>query len=291
MEQSFYIRLITVVDDYGRYEAHPSLLSNECFPYGDDMGLAVPRAKIEGMLRSLASRDLLMVYEHEGKQFFQLSRWKERVRTDSKYPDPKKCKVVWKCLSNDWQMSDKCLSDVGNVETEQSIVDKEVTQNVRQMSDKCQTNDGHLRASPPTPTPTPVPTPTPTPSGPLPPKVEASVCAQKAEFQKKNRFEWLSKELCAFYKRPGETVGIGEEEQIVFEVAQRPDVRSELDQLRKYRAEVGQRYFPQSLKRLCYEWQDTLDKSRNHAPAPKTIREMSIAEREITRMAREEGVL
>ena len=114
---------------------------------------------------------------------------------------------------------------------------------------------------------------------------------QKLEFQKKNRFEWLSKELCRFYKRPRETVCMGEEEHLVFEVSQRPDVRSELAELKHYRSTIGEKYFPQSLKRLCQEWEATLDRSRNSSPPPKTGKEMSITERAITQMARSEGTL
>lgn len=158
-EQSFYIRLITIADDYGRYEAHTALLASECFPYGNADGLPVLANEIDGMLRALASKDLLFVYEFDGKQYFQLTRWRERVRLEkgSHYPDPDKSKIVWKCQSHDWQMSDRCQSDVGNPEITQVSDRKQVARNDSQMTVTCQ----QIPASPPPPTPTSPPTPVP----------------------------------------------------------------------------------------------------------------------------------
>ena len=169
-EQSFYIRLITIADDYGRYEAHPALLASECFPYGDADGLPVIATKVSGMLRSLASKDLLFVYESDGKQFFQLTRWKERIRLEkgSHYPDPEQAKIVWKCQSPDWQMSDRCLSDVGNPEIAEDAVNTTVIRNDSQMTVTCQ----QFPASPPTPVPTPTPTPTNRTSRFAPPSID-----------------------------------------------------------------------------------------------------------------------
>lgn len=82
---------------------------------------------VDGGLRSLASKDLLAVYESEGKEYIQLSRWKERARQQvSKYPDPKNCKIVWGNAGQMTANDSKC----------------------------CQ-----LHASPPSPSPTPSPAP------------------------------------------------------------------------------------------------------------------------------------
>lgn len=108
-----------------------------------------------------------------------------------------------------------------------------------------------------------------------------SVCALKKEFQDNGRFEWLEKELCTFYKRPIPKAGRGEEEYLVSEVSRRPDVKAEWLLISGYRSEVGERYFPQSLKVLCQDWDKTLDKARNHAPAPKPFKEQSIIEKDL----------
>lgn len=113
----------------------------------------------------------------------------------------------------------------------------------------------------------------------------------KKDFHDNGRYEWFSKELCAFYKRPRVMIGRGEEEHLVSEVSRRPDVKSEFSEIKKYRHEIGEQYFPQSIRVLCRDWDTTLDKARNHSPAPKTSKEMSISERAIDAMARAEGIL
>jgi hypothetical protein len=123
-EQSLFIRLITLADDYGRYEAHPMLIRNEAFPYGDPDGKDVPVEKVDSALRTLCGQNdgsgLIQLYEVGGTQYLQINRWKERARSESKYPCP----------------ADDC-----------------------HLSDTCQSDDKQMPASPPTPTPTPKPTP------------------------------------------------------------------------------------------------------------------------------------
>jgi hypothetical protein len=93
-------------------------------------------------------------------------------------------------------------------------------------------------------------------------------------------FEWLQTELCGMYKRKGGRVNMGEEEHLVAAVSRRPDVKSELEELKRYRLEKGEQFFPQSIKTLCSDWDAALDKSRNHSPAPKQYHEKSILEKE-----------
>lgn len=93
-----------LVDDYGRYEAHSQLLANECFPFGDPEGLPVTRQSIDGALQSLVSQNLLIIYEVGDGKYLQLLRWKERVRTPSRFPEPDGSQMTVKCLSNDRQM-------------------------------------------------------------------------------------------------------------------------------------------------------------------------------------------
>ena len=134
------------------------------------------------------------------------------------------------------------------------------------------------KSSSPSPSSSPVQTHTHTP---LPP-VEKCVCVsdQKRAFENNNRYKWLETELCAFYNRKTLTLPPGEEQCLVAEVARRPDVQSEFAELKKYRQEVGQKFFPQSIKALCSQWDCNLDKSRNHSPAPKQYHEKSILEKE-----------
>lgn len=102
--QSLYIRILTLVDDYGRYEAHPQLLANECFPYGDDKGEPVSRDAVEQSLQCICSANMAVLYEYEGKKLLQLLRWKEHARTDSKFPECPKEALNSKCCANAVQM-------------------------------------------------------------------------------------------------------------------------------------------------------------------------------------------
>jgi hypothetical protein len=111
---------------------------------------------------------------------------------------------------------------------------------------------------------------------------------QKQEFHNMQRFKWLSAELCELYKRRGVEVGRGEEEHLVAEVSRRPDVKLEFNELCKARAEIGERYFPQSLQVLCRDWDKTLDRARNHAPPPPPQSEVkSKFDKDSDRMYRE----
>lgn len=84
--QSLFLRLITLVDDYGRYEADPELLRSHAFPYGGPTGEPIPTALVSNWLQLLASASMVDLYEIEGKKYLQVSRWEERIRSRSKYP-------------------------------------------------------------------------------------------------------------------------------------------------------------------------------------------------------------
>lgn len=86
--QTLYVRLLTLVDDYGRYDADAELIRSECFPYGDPDGQPIPVETIDKALIILASADMLTLYMHEGHRYLQLKRWHERVRSESRWPEP-----------------------------------------------------------------------------------------------------------------------------------------------------------------------------------------------------------
>jgi uncharacterized phage protein (TIGR02220 family) len=92
--QSLYSRIITMVDDYGRYEGDPLLIRNEAFPLGDPDGNDIPLPEVVSALLSLVGKEMLSFYAFEGGLFLQVSKWKERVRAESKFPDPKKSEML-----------------------------------------------------------------------------------------------------------------------------------------------------------------------------------------------------
>jgi hypothetical protein len=90
----FYRRLMSVVDDFGRYYASPKLLRADCYPLKEDKaGLAV-----EAWLQECQAAELVRVYAVEGKQYVQLEDFGQRNRSASKFPeppdDPRKRKIL-----------------------------------------------------------------------------------------------------------------------------------------------------------------------------------------------------
>lgn len=99
--QSFYIRIITLVDDFGRYEADHRLLRSHAFPLGGLNGADIPLKTIAALCEQLSASNLVQFYTAEdGKEYLQVHRWQERARADkSKYPpfDSKCCQRDSKC--------------------------------------------------------------------------------------------------------------------------------------------------------------------------------------------------
>jgi hypothetical protein len=82
--QSFYIRLLTLVDDFGRYDGDPMLLRSHAFPLRDD----IKTSTISTMCSELAKAGLANFYTVSGKDYVQLLNWTERPRASvSRYPE------------------------------------------------------------------------------------------------------------------------------------------------------------------------------------------------------------
>lgn len=87
--QTFYVRLLTLVDDFGRYEADQRILRSHVFPLGDYKGNDIPVKTIESICEQLSVNDLASFYETpKGQKVLQVSRWMERARAQqSRYPE------------------------------------------------------------------------------------------------------------------------------------------------------------------------------------------------------------
>jgi hypothetical protein len=89
--QSLFIRLLTLVDDWGRFDGRIAILHSHCFALRSDID-----AQRTAALRSeMQTNELIEVYQVEGKEYVQILQWKERVRansrgepTPSRWPDP-----------------------------------------------------------------------------------------------------------------------------------------------------------------------------------------------------------
>lgn len=102
----FYRRLMSVVDDYGRYSAHPALLRASLYPLKLE---TVREAKMERFLAECEEARLLRLYEVDGKQYLELLDFRQQVRAkESKYPDPPDAK----------QVRSKCVASAKRVRTQ-----------------------------------------------------------------------------------------------------------------------------------------------------------------------------
>ncbi len=95
----FYRRLLSVVDDFGRFHAHGSLLRAACYPLQIDK---VGNADIAKWLAECARAGLVSTYTVDGKGYLQVHKFDQRVRAEkSKFPQ---------MPSTDGQMTVTCQS-------------------------------------------------------------------------------------------------------------------------------------------------------------------------------------
>jgi hypothetical protein len=84
--RDMFIRLIVTVDDYGRYDARPSVLKGVMYPLDN-----VTNRAIEDGLRVMGTVGMVQLYEVDGRPFLQLTSWQkhQQIRAKkSKYPAP-----------------------------------------------------------------------------------------------------------------------------------------------------------------------------------------------------------
>lgn len=89
----FYRRLMSVVDDYGRFDARPSVLRVSCYPLKVD---SIREADISRSLAEAQRAGLIALYEVGGKPFLQMQDFRQQERSKSKYPPPDSV-----CVAND----------------------------------------------------------------------------------------------------------------------------------------------------------------------------------------------
>jgi hypothetical protein len=85
--QVCFIGLLTLVDDYGQYDARPSILLAEIFALWNDLNPenSVDSAGIRRILQELAGKRMVEFYDNpDGKSYLQVTQWQERVREGSK---------------------------------------------------------------------------------------------------------------------------------------------------------------------------------------------------------------
>lgn len=86
-EECFWNRLIVNCDDYGRFDARPSVLKSRLFPLKERITLK----DIEGALYKLADVGCVRLYACDGRPYLYLPTWEvhQQIRAKkSKYPAP-----------------------------------------------------------------------------------------------------------------------------------------------------------------------------------------------------------
>jgi hypothetical protein len=81
----FYRRLMSVVDDYGRYDGRVSVLKSHCYPLQTDK---VTDRDVGKWLSESAAAGLVTLYSVGEKPYLQVERFNQRIRSDSKWPAP-----------------------------------------------------------------------------------------------------------------------------------------------------------------------------------------------------------
>lgn len=86
-EEVLFYRLIVSCDDFGRYDGRPAIIKNMLFPLKEKLTTQT----VLNAINNLASAELVVLYEFEGKPYLYLPGWNEHqtVRAKkSKYPAP-----------------------------------------------------------------------------------------------------------------------------------------------------------------------------------------------------------
>lgn len=96
----FYRRLLSVVDDFGRFDARPSVLRSALYPLKLD---SMREDSVQRCLKSCEAARLVVLYSVEGKEYLEVTNFRQQVRSkNSKYPAP------------DAHMRSTCTADDGH---------------------------------------------------------------------------------------------------------------------------------------------------------------------------------
>lgn len=106
----FYTLVLTLVDDFGRYEADPVRLKHEAYPLRDDLRTE----QIRRWLTEFDRYQLAIFYKVDGKEYLALTQWEERARYPSRYPAPPdrpKAEALGCKMCLDGKDNHSCLQD------------------------------------------------------------------------------------------------------------------------------------------------------------------------------------
>lgn len=114
-EELFYRRLMSVVDDFGRFDARPQMLRVSCYPLRVDR---VREADISRWLATCQTAGLIALYAVNGKPYLEMQDFRQQVRAkESKYPSPVDSSVQSSCYADATQVQSSCYADAKQVQS------------------------------------------------------------------------------------------------------------------------------------------------------------------------------
>ncbi|MFA5089387.1 MAG: hypothetical protein WC552_10185 [Candidatus Omnitrophota bacterium] len=85
-EEVFYRRLMSVVDDFGRYDGRPAIIRAACYPLALNKAT---EADIGKWILATVEAGLVSVYSVDGREYIQLLNFRQQTRAKrSKFPAP-----------------------------------------------------------------------------------------------------------------------------------------------------------------------------------------------------------
>lgn len=104
----FYRRLLSVVDDFGRFDARPSVLRSALYPLKLD---SMREDSVQRCLKSCEAARLVVLYSVDGKEYLEVTNFRQQVRSKkSKYPAPD-AHMHSRCAAHAQQMRTKTESE------------------------------------------------------------------------------------------------------------------------------------------------------------------------------------
>jgi hypothetical protein len=101
-EFELYVRLLLVVDDFGRFQGSSVRVARSCWPDRED----ITSKQVDPMLCRLHEVGLAVIYIVEDQRYLQITNWTQRSRaTESKYPP-----MPDRCPTDDGHMTVMCPS-------------------------------------------------------------------------------------------------------------------------------------------------------------------------------------
>lgn len=116
----FYRRLMSVVDDYGRFDGRPPMLRVSCYPLRVD---AVREADLSRWIAECVKAGLLVLYAVDAKPYLEMQDFRQQTRAKSKYPPPSEGQLLDACDADATQVLSNRLADAKQVPADVHLVE------------------------------------------------------------------------------------------------------------------------------------------------------------------------